>query len=83
MATGSTDTLSDVLRAVRLRGAVFYAVSVGPEWAVEAPASAEVAAMVVPGAGHWVAYEAPDAFAAILRGLLAPSSAENRTHEPA
>jgi pimeloyl-ACP methyl ester carboxylesterase len=26
---------------------------------------------VVPAAGHWVAYEAPDAFAAILRALLA------------
>ncbi|MGI4939513.1 MAG: alpha/beta fold hydrolase [Janthinobacterium lividum] len=39
--------------------------------------------VVVPGAGHWVAYEAPDAFAAALRDLLAPSSAENRTHEPA
>ena len=37
--------------------------------------------VVVPGAGHWVAHEAPDAFAAALRGLLAPSSAENRTHE--
>jgi AraC-like DNA-binding protein len=48
----SADTLSDVLRTVRLRGAVFYAVSVGPEWAVEAPASAEVAPMVVPGAGR-------------------------------
>lgn len=39
--------------------------------------------VVVPGAGHWVAYEAADAFAAALRDLLAPSSAENRTHEPA
>ncbi|WP_338762426.1 AraC family transcriptional regulator [Massilia sp. METH4] len=50
------DTLSEVLRTVRLRGAVFYAVTVGPEWAVEAPASAEVAAMVVPGAGRVIAY---------------------------
>ena len=36
---------------------------------------------VVPGAGHWVAYEAPDAFAAALRDLLAPLPAENRAHE--
>ena len=50
------DTLSEVLRTVRLRGAVFYAVSVGPEWAVEAPASAEVASMVVPGAGRVIEY---------------------------
>ncbi|WBS00358.1 AraC family transcriptional regulator [Pseudoduganella sp. SL102] len=55
-ATGASDTLSDVLRTVRLRGAVFYAVNVGPEWAVEAPASAEVAAMVVPGAGRVIEY---------------------------
>jgi 2-hydroxy-6-oxonona-2,4-dienedioate hydrolase len=28
---------------------------------------------VIPGAGHWVAYEAPDAFAAALaRGLQRP-----------
>ncbi|QBE66156.1 AraC family transcriptional regulator [Pseudoduganella lutea] len=50
------DTLSEVLRAIRLRGAVFYAVTVGPEWAVAAPASAEVAAMVVPGAGRVIEY---------------------------
>lgn len=50
------DTLSEVLRTVRLRGAVFYAVTVGPEWAVAAPASAEVAAMVVPGAGRVIEY---------------------------
>lgn len=36
--------------------------------------------LVVPGAGHWVAYEAPDLFAAALRSLL-PASAENRSHE--
>ena len=28
-----TDTLSDVLRTVHLRGAVFYDLSFGPEWA--------------------------------------------------
>jgi AraC-like DNA-binding protein len=52
----AVDTLSEVLRTVRLRGAVFYAVSVGPEWAVAAPAAAEVAAMVVPGAGRVIEY---------------------------
>jgi len=36
---------------------------------------------VVPGAGHWVAYEAPDAFAAALQRLLTPSPAERSKHE--
>ena len=48
----TTDTLSDVLRAVRLRGAVFYYVSCGMEWAAEAPASREIAASVMPGVEH-------------------------------
>ncbi len=52
----ATDTLSDVLRTVRLRGAVFYAVSVGSEWSVEAPPAAEIAATVIPGAEHVMEY---------------------------
>jgi hypothetical protein len=50
------DTLSEVLRTVRLRGAVFYTVSAGTEWAVAAPPSAEIAAMVVPGAARVIEY---------------------------
>jgi len=46
----SQDTLSDVLRTVRLRGAVFFYVSGGTEWAAEAPAAKEIAAAVMPGA---------------------------------
>lgn len=51
-----TDTLSDVLRTVRLRGAAFYAVSVAGDWAVEAPPAVEVADTVLPGAGHVMEY---------------------------
>ncbi|MDP9095924.1 MAG: alpha/beta fold hydrolase, partial [Pseudomonadota bacterium] len=36
--------------------------------------------LVVPGAGHWVAYESPSLFAAALRSCL-PASAENRVHD--
>jgi AraC-like DNA-binding protein len=50
------DTLSDVLRTVRLRGAVFYYVSCGQEWAAEAPPSREIAAAVLPGAEHVMEY---------------------------
>lgn len=52
----ATDTLSDVLRSVRLRGAVFYCVSYGEEWAVGAPPSKEIAGSVVPGAEHVMEY---------------------------
>ena len=36
----SQDILSDVLRTVRLRGAVFYYVAGNGKWAAEAPPSA-------------------------------------------
>jgi 2-hydroxy-6-oxonona-2,4-dienedioate hydrolase len=36
--------------------------------------------VVVPGAGHWVAYEAPNLFVAALRCIL-PAFAENRSRE--
>lgn len=52
----TTDTLSDVLRLVRLRGAVFYHVSFGHEWAVEAPTAKEIADAVIPGAEHVIEY---------------------------
>jgi AraC-like DNA-binding protein len=52
----SRDTLSDVLRSVRLRSAVFYYVSCEGTWAAEAPASTEIAAAVMPGAEHVIEY---------------------------
>lgn len=52
----SQDTLSEVLRTVRLRGAVFYYVTGGREWAAEAPASRDIAAAVMPGAEHVIEY---------------------------
>jgi AraC-like DNA-binding protein len=52
----SQDTLSDVLRCVRLRTAVFYYVSCEGRWAAEAPASREIAAAVMPDAEHVIEY---------------------------
>jgi len=52
----ASDTLSDVLRSVRLRGAVFYDFSLGDEWAAEAPPAKEIAAAVIPGAEHVMEY---------------------------
>jgi AraC-like DNA-binding protein len=50
------DTLSDVLRFVRLRGAVFYDNYFGPQWAAEAPPAQEIANAVMPGAEHVMEY---------------------------
>ena len=50
------DTLSDVLRFVRLRGAVFYYISSGQDWAAEAPSAREIAPAVMPGADHVMEY---------------------------
>src|SRR5262245_43365899 len=50
------DPLSDVLRSVRLRGAVFYYVSYRDEWVAEAPAAREIADAVLPGAEHVLEY---------------------------
>lgn len=52
----STDTLSDVLRSVRLRGAVFYQVSFPDVWAVEAPPMHELAPLLFPDAEHVMEY---------------------------
>lgn len=52
----SLDPLSDVLRSVRLRGAIYYYVSFGDEWAAETPASPELARALMPGAEHVLAY---------------------------
>ena len=50
------DTLSDVLRTVRLRTAVFYYVSCDGEWVAEAPCSRDIAAAVMPEAEHVMEY---------------------------
>ncbi|MGR4872088.1 AraC family transcriptional regulator [Variovorax sp. LARHSF232] len=51
-----SDPLSDVLRSVRLRGAVFFYVSCGPEWVSVAPPSGQMGPVVMPGAEHVIAY---------------------------
>jgi len=52
----SHDTLSDVLRSVRLRSAVYYFVSCRGNWVAEAPPSSEIAAAVMPGAERVIEY---------------------------
>jgi AraC-like DNA-binding protein len=52
----STDVLSEVLRAVRLTGAVFFKVDGWAPWVAEAPAAKWVAPHVMPGAEHVIEY---------------------------
>jgi AraC-like DNA-binding protein len=52
----SRDTLSEVLRAVRLRGAVFYYIEGAAPWVAEAPAAAEIIAAIMPGVEHMIEF---------------------------
>jgi AraC-like DNA-binding protein len=54
----SQDTLSDVLRGVRLRGAMFFYVSGCSDWAAEAPSSREIAPLLMHGVEHVMEYHA-------------------------
>jgi AraC-like DNA-binding protein len=54
----SQDTLSDVLRAVRLRGAVFFYMSGRSDWVAEAPEARLVAPLLMPGLAHVMEYHA-------------------------
>ena len=50
------DVLSDVLRTVRLSGAVFFPMEVSSPWVDEVPAASEFSSIVLPGAQHVVSY---------------------------
>src|SRR5262245_183089 len=50
------DVLSDVLRTVRLTGAVFFPMETSSPWADEIPAASAFAPIVLPGAQQVVSY---------------------------
>jgi len=50
------DVLSDVLRAVRLTGAVYFDFELSSPWVVEAPPSREIVGKVMPGAQRVIEY---------------------------
>jgi AraC-like DNA-binding protein len=54
----STDTLSEVLRAVRLTGAVFFEIDASAPWVVEAPHGSELRPHLMPGVEHIIEYHA-------------------------
>ena len=53
---GTVDVLSDVLRAARLTGALFFPMEVSSPWVDEVPAATDFASIVLPGAEHVVSY---------------------------
>lgn len=50
------DALSDVLRAVRLTGAVFFNLDVKAPWVAETPSAVQCAPYVMPDAGYLIEY---------------------------
>src|SRR6266545_3526975 len=54
----SRDTLSDLLRAVRLQGAVFYYVKGYAPWVVENPHVREIIPAIMPSAEHMIEFHA-------------------------
>lgn len=52
----SQDALSDLLRSVRVRGAVFYYVNCRGQWSAKAPPAEEIAEAVMPGCEHVMEY---------------------------
>lgn len=53
---GNFDPLSDVLRTVKLRGALFFMIDATSPWCVDVPRAAEYAGIILPGARHVVSY---------------------------
>ena len=52
------DALSDVLRAVRLKGAIFFDVHASDPWAAETPAGTQIVGRMFPAAEHLICYHA-------------------------
>ena len=52
------DALSDVLRAVRLTGAVYFDVHASEPWVAEAPPGGSIVRGIFPGAEHLISYHA-------------------------
>jgi AraC-like DNA-binding protein len=52
----STDTLSEVLRAVRLTGAIFFSIDASEPWVAETPSGREIGPHIMPGVEHVIEY---------------------------
>lgn len=56
MSAQMLDTLSEVLRAIRLTGAVFFAVDASSPWVAEAPPASDIGPFLMPGVEHVIEY---------------------------
>jgi AraC-like DNA-binding protein len=52
----SADALSDVLRAVKLTGAVFFTVDVSPPWLTPVPSAQTLRSIIMPSAQHLISF---------------------------
>ena len=76
--TMSGDTLSDLLRAVRLRGAVFSYVEGSGPWVVETPVSSQIIPAILPGVEHLMPFHGVtmgSCWAALIDGQPVPLGA--------
>jgi AraC-like DNA-binding protein len=69
------DVLSDVLRAVRLTGAIFFDIDASSPWVGESPSTSEISAAVMPDAEHVISFHAilsGSCWAALADGSVPP-----------
>jgi len=52
----NADLLSDVLKAVRLSGALFFAIDATSPWIAEIPSATLISPLILPGARHLISY---------------------------
>ena len=74
----ATDTLSDVLKTVRLTGAAYFDVAAQDPWSVHSPARDLILPRILPGADHLIAYHVVTAgrcFARLEEGEAVPLEA--------
>jgi AraC-like DNA-binding protein len=73
------DVLSDVLRAVRLTGAVYFDIDASSPWVGESPDTSRIAAKVMPGVEHVISFHAVTSggcWAALSDGSVSPQRLE-------
>src|SRR5215467_8880002 len=71
----TTDTLSEVLQAVRLKGAVFFDVETSDPWVAEALPARSIASAILPDSEHVMEYHVlttGTCWATMLRGDCRP-----------
>jgi hypothetical protein len=71
------DVLSDVLKAIRLTGAIFFERHLHAPWVGESPPSAAIASMVMPDAEHVISFHAILS-GSCWAGLVASSDSSRR-----